>query len=402
MDPGIDPPGTLKVPPLAMDSSWKLHYDDNHRQHYWHNVQTGESKWDVAATNNGSSAASWQTFDPNETSGGEGDAAATAAALARVKERATTYTAYIAAQQSNQDYSDCEDGEEGDESGSIEYVGAAPTRLNNTADGPPPQRKKSKRGKAKVRGGDDDDTTALLEGKEKKLPTQQTLVYATTKLDICCYSFWIFLNAALLEGPLAAAEGCVRASVFFAAGTLVLLPAMALRQADLVAFARLLLKEGLLSLAAAISLAVPCMACAAYRRYRMDVDWPLAPLPSMLGWVDSRRFAVLTYGNGSFACNVRHDHVLQRGGARAAEGDGAGGPVFTDVHGAGDPEEPPANKKKKRKQAELARARVARARGAEGWPCEDTWPGAILLEPRRAHIDLVLIVRGDDPFHTLS
>lgn len=407
------------------------YYDETHQRYYYYNKATGESRWDDDAANHGSSSSSapnWRTYDGGggaehaaPTNGGAVAVipAAAASPLARAKEQAANYTAYIAAQQSNQEYSDGDDdeGDDDEEKGSNGHRGAASTRLHSDAAGhlasrEPPKRKKSKRGKGKGSGGgsgDDDDTTSLLNGEQEdtqkqKLPTQKAVVYATTQVDICCYSFWIFLNAALLEGPLAAAEGCVRAGLFFAAAALALLPALVFRHADLTTFVRLLVREGLLSLAAAATLAVPFMACTAYRRYRMDVDWALAPLPSVLGWVDSRRFAVLTYGNGSFACNVRYDQMLVRqdgaagDGAQAADGDvdGANGPVFHDVHGAGDPEEPSSKKKKKRKQAR------ARARGAEGWPCEDTWPGAILLEPRRVHINLVLIVRGDDPLNILG
>lgn len=320
-----------------------------------------------------------------------------------------------AAQQTNQDYSDDDDdetdhnhgydAEQGHGRPSTPSTDAPKTKLfaaaaaqmdtlhsrnNSSRSGVKGKKKKRKNSKSSsINDNNDDndegDTTALLSpGAVKKgsLSFQESLVYSATRRDICCYSMCIFVNAVLIEGPLSAVEGLIRAGLFFVACFMVLLAAVLTRHGLYYTLCFNLLRECMISFAGALTLSIPFMSCFAYRRYRMDVEWKLAAIPTILGWVDCRRFMVFTYGNGSFARNVRYDGILQ--------GD------------VGDIDDGGMEVGKHREAKEDNKKRLQRQKRLLDRPSLDTWRGSILLEPRRVHVNLVLIVRGEDPLGILD
>jgi hypothetical protein len=64
-------------------------------------------------------------------------------------------------------------------------------------------------------------------------------------------------------------------------------------------------REGLLCIASLISLILPFTTLFIYRQlFLCKIDFDVCPLPTLLGWVDSRRFLVVCYGSGSHANNV--------------------------------------------------------------------------------------------------
>jgi len=81
------------------------------------------------------------------------------------------------------------------------------------------------------------------------------------------------------------------------------------------------LREGLLLMSATLTLAIPGMALMVYRHFDADGDdWDLHPIPTLLGYVDPRRFYTFCLGQGSMASNAFYDadmgsmDTIQHGG----------------------------------------------------------------------------------------
>ena len=193
--------------------------------------------------------------------------------------------------------------------------------------------------------------------------------------DIMNYSICIFINAVLIEGPLAAIEGILRAAIFFTASVFMVLSAGICLKGSFLSYSFMLLRDAFLSLAASITLCFPGTSCLVYRWYRLEDTWELAPIPTIFGWVDSRRFMSFTFGNGCFAKNVRHDDYLYDSHERRGDSD-IGGIQYTSSL----------------EQEQIDRNRI----------CYDSWTGVIFMEPRRVQADILRIVRGDDPSGILS
>jgi hypothetical protein len=226
-----------------------------------------------------------------------------------------------------------------------------------------------------IKGGnsvDSDDVSSSLLDKDVKKEScsyvthsQISIVHSSTSRDIWIYSVCIFINALLIEGPLAAAEGIIRCIIFLTLGFIMLLMAALFHQRSFLPLSFKLFRESLLCVVTTLTLCIPGASCLVYRRYSKDDDWELAPIPTLLGMVDARRFISFSFGNGSFANNV-HYSLNNDNSLDMHHNDG----------------------KEKRRQHQ--------------WPCQDSWPGSILLEPRRIQTDMILIVRGEDPFGILS
>jgi hypothetical protein len=235
---------------------------------------------------------------------------------------------------------------------------------------------------------------------------EQTIVYASTYRAVCLYSICIFVNATMVEGPFAAAESFLRAGVFLAASVPVGVYALFLnRHKAVFKLWKQLFRESLLCAAAAISLCVPFVACAVYRNFRIqqESDWELAPIPTCLGWVDARRLCCFTYGNGSFANNVRYDfdeESADRGGGElrihddhevATNRDGVGIRSKDRVHGSRQDQAMPHERMRYNKLFDEILHRKS----------QDSWKGKIMLEPRRVQAVIISIVRGGDPLGLL-
>lgn len=187
--------------------------------------------------------------------------------------------------------------------------------------------------------------------------------------DICLYSVCIFINAFFVEGPLAVLEGTLRASICLVGSAIALILATLLRDRAFLLMCFFMLRDSILCIGAVATLCLPGSPCAVYRWYHMDREWELAPIPTIVGWVDARRFVSFTFGNGCYASNVRHDNFLYDG----TEGDHPEGIKYNSAS----------------QQDELARQ------------CQDSWEGGIFFEPRRVHADIMRIYRGDDRLQIL-
>ena len=174
--------------------------------------------------------------------------------------------------------------------------------------------------------------------------------------DFNLFSIWIFICAILFEGPLAILEGLIRAVIFLLVSIILFLLGMSFCSISLLRVSYYLVRDSLLCLAAVITLCLPGSSVFVYRWYDRNGDWELAPIPTVLGWVDSRRFSCFTLGNGSFALNVRQD-------------------ILTDDS-----------------NHQLGHTSVYNSNRMESI-CHDSWSGDIYLEPRKVLGDSLLAIR---------
>jgi len=170
--------------------------------------------------------------------------------------------------------------------------------------------KKKKTKKHKEIENDEQERELLLAGTRSKrekdnLTPEQRKVYDKTRRAIAIFSKCICIHALLVEGPLCILEGIIRSAIFFALGLIMLLISFfALKW--LKPYSILFLNESLITLSAVITITIlPGSVMLVYRWYHDDDDWDLAPIPTIMGWVDARRFITFTNGNGLFAKNVK-------------------------------------------------------------------------------------------------
>lgn len=117
--------------------------------------------------------------------------------------------------------------------------------------------------------------------------------------------FFILLNATFIESPLCVLEGIVR--TFLVAMLLVinmLLSIIMCRSSFRSDFIIDLAEDILFTLAAVLSLLLPGFILWSYRHCDAETDWTLAPLPTLIGHTDLRRFAVIAFGGATFASNI--------------------------------------------------------------------------------------------------
>lgn len=149
-----------------------------------------------------------------------------------------------------------------------------------------------------------DDGTTLIEDIER--------IYAETEGDIVCYYRCMFVTACLFEGPFVVLEALVRSVCFFAMGVVYMVFAILKEQERDYWYtqAKKCMRETLLCLATAVTFLIPFTGCCVYRAYRSDeAEWDLAPMPTVLGWVDTRRFFTFCLGGGSMAVRGRADFI---------------------------------------------------------------------------------------------
>lgn len=114
-------------------------------------------------------------------------------------------------------------------------------------------------------------------------PTSLDEIHISTSRDVLIYSICIFVNAFIVEGPLALLEGILRFILFLTGSILTLVSAGFLCRKSLLSTSFLLFRESVLCAAAAITLLLPGTSCLVYRNYHTDNEWELSPLPTILG-----------------------------------------------------------------------------------------------------------------------
>jgi hypothetical protein len=128
------------------------------------------------------------------------------------------------------------------------------------------------------------------------------------------YSIYVVVNAVFIEAPFSVLEGILRcglvASLLLIKGSILMLGLLLGRieiQSFSISFGEVLFDYGqelLLTLAAVMTLMVPGSIYYVYRRYSPHRNWKLEPIPTFLGYVDPRRFCMITIcGGGASASN---------------------------------------------------------------------------------------------------
>ena len=233
----------------TITAGWTKEYDEHYKAYYYYDSITGESKW----------------ADEFEPAGGN-----------------------IAGLDHSQQ------SQEGDSSGTYPVYKKYPDTSS---------------GHHKVRHGvevkEDADSDPLVQAVPTDQPSQRQLT-EFKKDDMVWYTRSVYLNAVLIEAPLCVAESVLRIAivgiVLFLKVTLLCilrrfnaLPGLVISH----------IRECILTLAAAATLAIPCSICFVYWDYSPDHDWLLRYIPTVLGSVDARRFGVITvFGGGATAANV--------------------------------------------------------------------------------------------------
>ena len=126
-----------------------------------------------------------------------------------------------------------------------------------------------------------------------------------TQYDIACYARFIFVHAALIEAPFTILEGIFRV-IFILSICIIRLIYFSCRQKwkKCMKTIQLYTREIILTIAVIISLSIPGLICSIYWRYSSETDWELQPIITIFGYVDMRRFGVITYGSAATASNV--------------------------------------------------------------------------------------------------
>ncbi|CAN0259190.1 unnamed protein product, partial [Ectocarpus fasciculatus] len=141
------------------------------------------------------------------------------------------------------------------------------------------------------------------------------------------FAWSVLLHGCLCEAPLAVLEGLARGPLYLVAAAWVALVAVvgasghAHHRAELRKHAAALAREGLLLLAASLTLAVPfATSFTVYGEVVVDrasddeeeASWDVRPVPTVLGAVDPLRFCVFAFGQaGELAANGRPEPMQQ-------------------------------------------------------------------------------------------
>ena len=286
--------------PRGRPPPWTLVFDNNYEAYYYFNTQSGESEW-VEDVEGGESAEKDADLDEIE--------------LTRI---ATESLSDPTSKRSGQQEEEEEEEEDEEDDGGVRLI------------------------------------------------TDADRVRADTQSALTAHMRCVFLTACLCESPLAVVEGAVRSASFFA-GCIVFSFAAVVSPSSRAVWlvrAKECGREMLLTIAAVLTLLLPCTACLVYRNHDDEEEWDLAPLPTILGWVDSQRFAVFTLGGGALA-RVRSG---PRGDATGTSSSSPSSSSRDDLAGTLD----------------LHDSRSA-----------DSWGSGILIAPRKILKSLLIIARGD-------
>lgn len=213
--------------------------------------------------------------------------------------------------------------------------------------------------------GDNDVNSSLCQPKKSIVVLGDEVATNTIRRGIWHCSFYIFAKAFLLEGPLAVIEGLIRATIFTVGCLITLLLAGLCCRGSLLTTSYFLFRDVILCLAAVITLCLPGTSCSVYRWYKDDNEWELAPIPTIFGWVDSRRFISFTFGNGCCACNVQNDSSTYN----ATDRDEADG---------------------------VSCGSILQEQAQFGRHCYDSWTGVIFMEPVKIRTFIMRIISDDN------
>ena len=240
------------------DSLWERFWDDNHQAFYLFNRSTGESKWEAIETPQDQ----FEGFDMVATH--------TDGANQRKKKKGKKKK-------------------------------KRPESVELTS-----KRDRDGDGDGNADEQSDDENAGIY------LITDADRTFAETEGDIVCYTRCMFVTAGLVEGPLVVLEAMLRSVIFLGLGFVYALFYVVRKQERDYWYGQIkkAAREAILCFAAALTFLLPFVGCCVYRAYRStEEEWDLAPMPTIAGWVDSRRFFVLCMGGGNSTERGRADFV---------------------------------------------------------------------------------------------
>jgi hypothetical protein len=148
---------------------------------------------------------------------------------------------------------------------------------------------------------------------------EQDVLYRTRR-DITIFTYCFILHSVIVEAPLCVLESLIRCFIFFLLSLFLLfiyflsLPVIGCKAQNssrcstspfppLLRSSALCFLESILSFALGLSLSIPCCILLIYRDFNGVDDWNLHSVPSLLGWIDPRRLAMISLGQGASARN---------------------------------------------------------------------------------------------------
>lgn len=267
------------VPPAQPEPQWERFFDEQAQHHFWYNASTGESRWE-------------DEVPP-----------------VAVQPPAARPHVPLHWLEHEQDSSSEEDELSPDRLPLPPSVASTPAGQSDLA----AQDRERPQPGARVRA-------AFSRAAHEK-------VVADTACIMCCFKCCFMFHACLCEAPAGVLEGGLRAGVHAVGAMAMAVTAAMVRVSEsppaspsdtepefedvpvsttCFHHAQAWARESVLDCAATLSFLVPCSTWFIYKDFRADEDdsWSLRPLPTVAGWVDPRRFAVVTWGQGSDASNV--------------------------------------------------------------------------------------------------
>lgn len=188
--------------------------------------------------------------------------------------------------------------------------------------------------------------------------------------DLLCYSRFVFLNAILVEAPISVIEGFLRIGIIAILLVIKVGYYAYLRQpAGSVPCIISHFREILLTSAAMLTLLIPGTICLVYRHYSYEADWELRPLPTVLGYVDVRRFGTITFSSGSLAINSGANKPRNISSVVSESHPSTTNIVVTSCIGENN---------------------------------QDSWKGAMKWVPREIYYDICKFVHGDNSIQSLN
>ena len=176
-----------------------------------------------------------------------------------------------------------------------------------------------------LEGCEDDDEAKLQEARVwRGRGMVRTIRYqrqsGLTWHERACDRLLLVLEGCCCETPAALVEAAVRVPFYLGGAACLFLLSGAVCLARGCAFKKgfallhrsfLYLREALLLAAAALTIALPCCVFSIYKEMPADDgDWDVAPIPTLLGSVDPRRFYTFHLGRASLANNRDYDERL--------------------------------------------------------------------------------------------
>lgn len=294
---------------------WTKYYDEKTNSYYWYSNKTGESFWDEENKEIELSEIEGEGEGEREEGEGEGE---------KEEEIRPPRNPHA------HDYSDEEDDENEEE------VYEEKQNQNNNKNKLLTNVKDQENQYYSDEDNNSDDDEENFSNEEEGDENDQLIsnlikkdVLYKTQQDITIFTYCFIIHAIIIEAPLCIIESFLRSFLFFIfccfffilflltlpysiffrnqlskQTTTTSITTSLLNLPPLLSITLFLLLESLLSFSLGFSFFIPGLILLIYRDFNGVDDWKLHPMPSVVGWIDPRRLAVITLGQGSSAVNA--------------------------------------------------------------------------------------------------